>query len=159
MKFSLAEQTKIIEAITPSTGKAAATGDYISLAGAPRIAVVCHINQANAAAVALTIEQAKDASGTESKAITEKVPIWANEDAAASEYMERKEDAVSYTTDAQLKKKIVVFQVDTDVLDKENGFLYICVKAALSNEANILSALYIIGDLRYGAAEGPELTV
>ncbi len=156
-RFSLAEETRIIEAIAPCTGAAAAAGDYINMKYAPRIAVVVHIAQGNAAAVELAIEQAKAAAGTGSKAITEKVPIWANEDCAAGDKLVEKDKAVSYTTSATTKNKIVVFHVDTDVLDKENGFEWVCVKAALSNAANLISAEYIVGDLRYGAQDSPSL--
>lgn len=156
-KFSLAEETRVIEAIAPCTGAAAAAGDYINMKYTPRVAIVVHIAQGNAATVALTIEQAKAAAGTDSKVITEKVPIWANEDCAAGDKLTAKDKAVSFTTSAALKNKIVVFHVDTDVLDKENGFEWICVKAALSNAANLVSAEYIVGDLRYGAQDSPSL--
>ncbi len=156
-RFSLAEETRIVEAIAPCTGASAATGDYINMKYAPRIAIVVHIAQGNAATVALTIEQAKAAAGTGSKAITEKVPIWANEDCASDDKLTEQAKAVSYTTSAAVKNKIVVFHVDTDVLDKENGFEWICVKAAQSNAANLISAEYIAGDLRYGAQDSPSL--
>ena len=84
-RFSLAEETRIVEAIAPCTGAAAAAGDYINMRYTPRVAIVVHIAQGNAATVALTIEQAKAAAGTGSKPITEVVPIWANEDCAADD--------------------------------------------------------------------------
>lgn len=157
-KFALAEKVKVIEAIAPATGAAALTGDYISFKGSSRIFIVCHITQGNAATVALSIEQAKTAAGGSSKAITEKVQIFANLDTSAGEYLTKKDDAAGFTTDAAVKNKVVVFQVDDDVLDRANDFAYICVKAALSNTANIISALYVVGDLRYGAFEKPDLT-
>lgn len=156
-RFSLAEETRIVEAIAPVAGGSALVGDYISLKHTPRVAVVVHIAQGNAAPVALTIEQATSAAGAGTKAITDAVPIWANEDCAAGDNLTEMEKAVSFTTSADTKNKIVVFHVDTDVLDKNNGFEWICVKAAASNAANIVSALYVAGDLRYGAQDSPSL--
>lgn len=60
----------------------------------------------------------------------------------------RQTDAVSYTTSAALKTKLVAFEVD-DTLDTNNGFDCLCVKAAASNAANILSAQYIVTGERY----------
>ncbi|MBR4401032.1 MAG: hypothetical protein IKT09_04990 [Synergistes sp.] len=156
-RFSLAEETRIVEAIAPCTGAAAAAGDYINMKYAPRIAIVVHIAQGDASTVALTIEQAKAADGTGSKAITEAVPIWANEDCAAGDKLTKKDKAVSFTTSAALKNKIVVFHVDTDILDKANGYEWICVKAGASDADNLLSAEYVVGDLRYGAQDSPSL--
>lgn len=137
-----------IEAITPQVG-AAITGDYVDLANADEVFVVVHIAQGNAATVAITIEQATVAAGTDSKAITNTVPIWSNLDCAASDTLVRRTDAVSYTTDAGVKHKLVIFQVKAASLDRANGFRYVTVKTGASHADNLTSALYILGGRRY----------
>ena len=70
-------------------------------------------------------------------------------DADTSDVWVRQTDAVSYTTSAALKTKLVAFEVDVDTLDTNNDFDCLCVKAAASNAANILSAQYIVTGERY----------
>ena len=139
---TFAQQHPPVEAIAPAAGGSALTGDYISLKNGP-VAVVVHITQGNAATVALTIEQATAVAGTSSKAITTTVPIFSNLDCAAGDTLTRRTAAVSYTTDAGVKHKIVVFEINPRDLDVANGFDCITVKAAASNAANILAAQYI----------------
>ena len=111
--------------------------------------MLAHVNQGNAATVALTLEQAKAVAGTGSKAITEAVPVYLVADASVSDVWVRQEDAVSFTTDETLKEKLVVFEVDVDTLDTNGGFDCLCLKAAASNAANIISATYIVTGERY----------
>jgi len=152
------ECCKIVEAITPQAG-GAITGDYVSLRDVEDCYVVVHIDQAAAAQVAITIEQAQDVAGTNSKAITNAVPIWANEDCATSDALVRQADAVSYTTSAAIKHKIVIFQVNPAHLDVNNGFDCITVKTAASDPTNITAAQYVLADLRYGGNTPPSDTV
>lgn len=146
---NLIENTQIVEAIAPQAG-AAITGDYISMKKANHVTVLVHINQANAAPVAITIEQATAVAGTGSKALANAVPIFLVADAATSDVWVRQTDDVAFTTSADTKHKIVAFEIDAEDLDVANGFDCITVKTAASNAANITSALYVVGGLRYG---------
>jgi hypothetical protein len=148
--MNLIEKTKIVEAITPQAG-AAITGDYISLKNAAHVTVLVDINQANAATVAVTIEQATLVDGTGSKPITNAVPIYLVADAATSDAWVAQTAAVSYTTDATTKHKLIAFEIDAASLDVAGGFDCITVKTGASNAANITSAVYVLSDLRYGA--------
>ena len=65
------EKDKPVEAITPQAG-GAITGAYVSLRDAEMCFVLININQANAATVDITIEQATDVAGTGSKVITKR---------------------------------------------------------------------------------------
>lgn len=152
--FSLAEDTKIVEAITPQAG-AAITGDYVSLKNCSRCYVVVHIAQAAVNTVAITIEQATAVAPTGSKAITVAVPIWANEDCAASDTLVAQTAAVSFTTSAAQKHKIIVFQIDPSTLDQANNYDCITVKTGASDGTNITSALYFLTDLDYHQATPP----
>lgn len=147
--MNLIEKTHPVAAFKPQTGGSAITGDYISLQNAEHVTVLVHINQANAATVALTIEQATAVAGTSSKAITNAVPIYLIADAATSDVWAAQTAAVSYTTDATLKEKLVAFEIPASSLDLANGFDCITVKAGASNAANILSAVYIMSGERY----------
>ncbi|NCD26858.1 MAG: hypothetical protein EOL86_14905 [Deltaproteobacteria bacterium] len=148
--MNLIEKTKIVAAIPPQAG-AAITGDYVSLKNAGHVTVLVDINQANAAPVAITIEQATAVAGTSTKVITNAVPIYLVADAATSDAWVRQTDDVDYTTDATLKHKLVAFEIDAASLDVAGGFDCICVKTAASNAANITQASYVLSDLRYGS--------
>lgn len=148
--ISLPESYKIVEAITPQVG-AAITGDYVSLKNANRAFVVVHVAQGNAATMAITIEKATDVAATGSTAITTVVPIWANEDCATSDTLVRQTDAVSFTTSAALKHKVVVFQIDPATL---GAYDCITVKTAASHADNLTSAIYLL-DERYKQATPP----
>lgn len=144
MKFNLAEQAKLVEALAPAADAAGRTGDYVSLKHASRAYIVVTITQGNAATVALTPYQATAVAGTSEKVLAKVVPIWSNLDTAASDTLVRRTDAVNYTTDAGVKNKIVVFQVDAAALDVDNGFDCITVKTGASNVANITQAMYVL---------------
>lgn len=150
--MNLVENAKIVEAITPQVG-AAITGDYISMKNANHVTVLVHVNQANAATMAITLEQATAVAGTNSKAIGKEVPIYLVADAAVSDAFVRQTDAVAYTTSDTTKHKIVAFEVDAEDLDIAGGFDCLTVKTAASNAANITSAVYVCGKLRYGAGK------
>lgn len=154
MEICLPEVTKIVEAITPQAG-AAITGDYVSLKNVHRAFVVVHIAQAAVNPVAITLEQASAVAPTGSKAITGVVPIWANEDCATSDILVRQTDAVSFTTSAAQKHKVIVFQVDPTTFDLANGFDCLTVITAASDATNITSAMYYLCE-RYQQATPPS---
>ena len=147
--MNISEKIKIVAAIPPQAG-AAITGDYVSLKKAGHVTVVVDINQANPAPVALSIEQATKVDGTGSKALANAVPIYLVADASTSDEWVAQDAAVSYTTDATLKHKLIAFEIDASALDVANGFDCVTVKTAASNAANITQASYILSDLRYG---------
>lgn len=148
------EGMQIVEALAPAADAAGRTGDYVSLKNARRAFVVAHITQGNAATVALTLYQATAVAATGEKAIASVVPIWSNLDTAASDALVARTAAVSYTTDAAVKNKIVIFQVDAAALDTNNGFDCLTVKTGASNAANITQVMYYI-ESRYGQASQP----
>ena len=95
---------------------AALTGAYVSVKNYGRVFVMVDIDQANAASMAISIEQASAVAGTGSKVITVAVPIWANEDCATNDTLVRQTDAVDFTTSAAVKVKKVVFEIDPATL-------------------------------------------
>jgi len=144
MHIMLPEQFKIVEAMPNATDAAGRTADYVSLKNALMAWVEVAITQGNAATIAISIEQATAVAGTSSKVITNAVPIWSNLDTAATDTLVRRTDAVNLTTDAGVKNKMVIFQIDPATLDVANGFDCITVKTGASNVANLTGARYWI---------------
>ena len=159
MKICLPEYNKIVTALAPVTTNSATEGDYVSLRNAKRCSVVVSLTQAATHATAITIEQATVVAGTDSKAISVVVPIWANEDVATTDTLVRQTDAVSYTVDTAATNKLVIFQIDPSTLDVANGFDCINVQLAASSEAtNFVSANYFL-EAKYGMETGPSAIV
>ncbi len=126
--------------LSPATDAAGRTGLYVTLKNSVWAYVVYYLDQGNAATIALTPQQAKDISGTGAKAIPA-VPIWLNNDMAASSVLVKQADAASFTTDATTKKKLVVFQIEPARLDINSGFITVAAQTGASNAANVTSAL------------------
>lgn len=133
-----------VNTLTPAADAAGRTGGYVSLKNALRAFVIFTINQGNAATVQCSINQATSVAGASAKAITVAGPVWSNLDAATSTVVTRRTDAVNYTTDAALKTKIVIFEIDPASLDTANGFDCIAAVTGASNAANITSAQVFI---------------
>lgn len=150
--MTFAENFKIVEALPPAADAAGRGGDWISLKGANSVSVVVSVTQGNAAVVPITIEQATTVGGAGGKPITKAVPIWSNLDTAASDTLVKRTSAVSYSTDAGVKNKQVVFHIDPATLDIQGGFDCIRVVTAASNAGNITQATYII-ESRYGTGQ------
>jgi hypothetical protein len=151
--FNLPQMTKMVEAIEPQAG-GAITGDYVSLKNCAMCYVVVHITQAAANTVAITLEQATSVGAGGTTPITKVVPIWANEDCAATDTLVAQTAAVAFTTSAAQKHKIVVFQVDPATFTLA-GADCLTVKTGASAAGNITSAMYYLVDLRYQQATPP----
>lgn len=158
--FTLPEQAKIHTALKPAADAAGRNGAWISCKNAHKVYVVVHVDQGNAATIALTLEQAQAIAGTGAKAITATVPIWSNLDTAASDTLVRRTDAASYTTDAGVKIKIVIFEIQPQrALDLANDFDCIRVVTGASNAANITSGLYVASPLRFEGDPPPSMVI
>jgi hypothetical protein len=130
------------------------TSSYRNLGNAHKAYVVAHINQGNAATVALTLTQAKDVSGTGAKAVTAAMPIWLQADTSVSDANVVQNAAASFTTDATTKDKIVIFEILPEaVLDVANGFKTIALTTGASNAANITEAILIVIEAYQGASQ------
>jgi hypothetical protein len=159
-KFTLPQEIKLSELLPPAAdaaGRAAAAA--ISLKNVGKAYLVFHITQGNAATILLTPMQASAVAKTGGKVLTNTVPIWANLDTAAGDTMVRATDAVNYTTDAGVKNKIVMFEIDPALLDIANGFDCIYGSTGASNVANITQAYVLQAGLRYQQATPPASNV
>lgn len=106
----------------PVTTNGGVTTDYISLKNVHKAYVVFHFAQAVGHATGIDPVQATHVAGTGAKPITGLVPIWANEDVAASSLLVRKTDAITYNVANDIKGKIVVMVIDPAQFDVAGGF-------------------------------------
>lgn len=159
MKISLPQEVKIVEAIPPATDAAGRSSAAVSLKNAGKAYIEVHITQGNAATIALVPMQATAIAKTGGKVLTNAVPIWANLDTAAGDTLARATDAVNYTTDAAVKNKIVIFEIDPSLLDVANGYDVIYFTTGPSNVANITVGKFWLTDLRYSQATPPSAIV
>lgn len=157
--FCLPEHAKIVNLLAPAADAAGRTSAYISLKNYHKAYIVIHMTQGNAATVLLSLLQATAVAGTGSKVLTNVARIWANLDTAASDALVRATDAVNYTTDAGLKLKIVVFEIDPSSIDLANAFDCIGVSTGASNAANITAATAYLVPARYPGASLPSAVV
>lgn len=157
--FTLPEEASIVDALPPAADAAGRNGAWVTLKNAYKAYIVAHIAQGNAATVELIVQQAQDVEGTNPKVITGNCRIWADLDTATSDALARQTDGVNFTTDAALKNKIVVIEIDPATLDNANGYDCIRVQTGASNAANITEATYILTPLRYKGAPPPTATV
>jgi hypothetical protein len=148
--FTLPEEAKVVGSLKPATDAAGRSGRWINAGFAHKIYAVFHIDQGNAATIALSVQQATDSSGTGAKAITGNVRIWSDQDLATNaDLLVRQADGTSFTTDANVKEKLVVIELDPATLDVANGFRYVRFNTGASNVANLTQATILATPLRY----------
>jgi hypothetical protein len=157
--LNLIENAHCVQSLVPATDAAGRTGDYANVKNAAKAYAVVHIDQANAAPINISLMQAKDAAGTAAKAVTALMRTAVTIDCAAAsgDVLVEQAAAASYTTDAGVKRKIVVIEVDClAALDQQNGFTWIAIKTGASNVANLTTGLVWLSALRY--QEKPALS-
>ena len=155
-RFSLPYEMPPIDLLPPAADAAGRTSSYVSLRNALKAWIVVTVNQGNAATVALTPKQAQDSSGTGAKAIggtDTTTPIWLANDTSTttgSDALVIQTAALNFTTDATLKNKQVIFELNpAAIMDLANSFDHIAFTTGASNAANITSAkLFILGSYR-----------
>lgn len=159
MNLTIPNQMKVVEAFAPAADAAGRSSDIVSLKNVSKATIIVNLTQGNAATVALTLMQAQDVSGTGAKALANTVPIWSNLDTAATDTLVRRTDGVAYTTDAAVKNKTVIFEVDASQLDVNNGFDCLYVTTGASNAANITQGTFLLHGLRFQQATPPSAII
>lgn len=152
-EFSLAERAQITAVLDPATDAAGRAGRYVRTREAHKMYFVVTILQGNAATVALTVNQATSNAGAGAKAVSAGIRFWACQDVATSDLMVRAADGASFTTSAALATKVVIVEVDPNLLDLAGGFVYVTVVTGASNAANLTSAVAVATPLRYAQAQ------
>ncbi len=157
--ITLPQSFKIVELMKPATDAAGRTGSWVSLKNAKRATVVFHVQQANAATIAVSINQATAVAGTGSKVLSLAVPIWANLDTSVNDTLVRQTDAKNLTTDAATKNKMIVFQIDPALcMDIAGGFDCITIITGASNAANLTQAMVYL-EMDYEQATPPSAVI
>ena len=152
--FTLPDQAQVITLLGPAADAAGRTSAAAaSLKHAHKAYLVFVLNQGNAATILLTPQQATAVAKTGAKAIPA-VPIWANQDEAATSLLTRQADAVNFTTDAAVKQKRVIFEVDPSKLDVAGGFDCLLAITGASNVANITCAELWVVPARFQGTGG-----
>lgn len=146
---SLVENFKIVAGTTPVTTNGGVTGDYVSLKNVNKAWIIVSLTQAAAHATVLAPKQATAVDGTGVKVFANTLKINANEDVAASDTLAAQTAAVNYTVTADIKNKLVVFEIDPAKLDTTNDFDCIGITVSDSSEAtNFVEITYIL-DMKY----------
>lgn len=160
-QLSMAAQFPPVELLNAATDAAGRTGAaYASLANCSGKAwIVAKLAQGNAAQVTFSVVQAKDKSGTGSKAINASAGIWLNADTSLGDALVAQAAAASLQLSAALKNKIVIFEIIPERdMDIAGGFNHIQITTSASNAGNITSAdVHIYG--AYQQATPPTTAV
>lgn len=149
MSTNLAETSPPIMGLIPATDAAGRTGAYVSMKGYSKLTIVVSIVQGHATPPALTLSQATAVAGTGAKAVSNTFRIWSNLDVSVADGVTARTAAATYSTDAALKNKIVIIEVRASDLDVAGGFDCVALVTGASNVANLTSAMYYRGSLRY----------
>ena len=156
--FSFPQNAKLVEVLAPAADAAGRTGTAFSLKNAHKAYLIAHITQGNAATVLLTPQQCTTVAGAGAKAIPA-TRVWANLDTSLGDALAQAADAANYTTDAAVKNKVVIFEVDPAQLDVAGGFDCLRLNTGASNAANITQVMGLLMPLRYGDATPPSARV
>jgi len=155
MNLTLPQDFKIVDATAgPVTTNGGVTFDYVSLKNVIKAWIVLQFTQAVGHASVIAPTKATAVAGTGATAITVAQPIWANEDTAATDTLVRQTAAVSYTLTNDIKKKMVVIEIDPASL----GSSYDVLGGGIATSAqatNFVSGVYVL-QMRYAQATPPS---
>lgn len=138
--FNIPGQLVPLAALAPAADAAGRTGAvYVDASKYHKLFAIFFITQGNAATVALSLSQADDAAGTGAAVVATTSDIYTNADVVAGSAFTRQTAAANFTTDAGVKNKFVVFEIDPAKLTKR----YLSVTTGASNAANITSGMLL----------------
>lgn len=140
----------------PVTTNGGVTSDVISLKNAIRATIVCDMTQAVGHATAVSLRQATDvAAGTNAAAPAGS--CWMNEDVAASDTLVKQTDAAALTVTNNIKKKLLVFEIDPAALTDGYDCVYVSV-ADSSQATNFISIVAYIREAYQQATPPAAIT-
>lgn len=147
---------KIVDATAgPVTTNGGVTLAYVSLKNAHKVWVVLQFTQAVGHATTVQPKKATAIAGTGVTNITVAAKIWANEDTATNDTLVVKTPATSYAVTNDIKKKIVIVEIDPDTEWGGTTFDVLgCTVSDSTQATNFVSGLYIIAT-RYPQATPP----
>jgi hypothetical protein len=151
MRINIPENLLPYHLLAPAADAAGRTSAYLSMKNVVKGWVVVYIDQGAANTVLLTLLQATAVAGTGSKAVAA-TRIWTKLDEAFTVFLKQTE-AATFTTDAAVKKKFVIFEIDpVKIMDIANDFDCIAVSTGASAAGNITSATLWIQPKHQGAS-------
>jgi len=144
--LSLAQSMNIVDATAGCvTTNGGVTSDYVSLKNVQKAFIILQLTQAVGHATVIAIRQALTVAGGSVKAIVGTPEWWENEDTAASDALVKQTAAVSLTMAADIKKKLVICEIDPALLDLANSFDCLNFTVSDSSEAtNFVSATFVL---------------
>lgn len=153
MRLEIPAKEHVVTGAGCVTTNGGVTADYISMANVIRAVIIVTLKQAVAHLTGISPIQATALDGTEAKAFAKTLPIAANEDVSLASLLTDQDPAVAYTVAATAKTKKVIFVVDNEKFDVENGFDCLGVTVDDSSEAtNIVNIEYIL-EMKYHGVE------
>lgn len=154
--INLPAEFKIVDATAgPVTTNGGVTCDYVSLKNVLRAWIVLQFTQAAGHATGIDPRRATAVAPTGAAAIVALPKIWANEDTAASDTLVAQTDAITYNVDAEISKKIVIFEIDPRNGDFDEDYDVLgCLIDDSSQATNFVSGLYIL-ETKYPSATPP----
>ena len=153
-QFSLPAQLKPVQMLYPQTTNGSLSSQVISLKNVHKAWVVFEYTQAVGHATTPTLLQATSIAAGTNKA-GPSVPIWANQDCAATDTLVAQTAGASFAVSADVKHKMVVFEIDPTALDVNGGYDCIYFTEATSSQAsNLVSATAYLLE-RYQQATPP----
>jgi hypothetical protein len=135
--ISLPTKFKIVTAFAPKTTNAALTSQVVTLKNAMRAWLVLNFTNAVGFASVPTLKQATDiAAGTNAAGPSSR--IWANEDVGATDTLVVQTAGASYTMAADVKNKLVIFEIDPASLTDTYDCVY-CTIATSAQATNFVA--------------------
>lgn len=138
----LVEHGKIIQAAEPQ-GSGSFNSDWVDITGAHRVFIVCNIDQDEAGAgdsPVLTVQE--NGTGVADQEIQKDVRIWANEDVANQDDLEREDDDTDFSCSQTSARKLVVFEVDPALLS--DGYDQLRVAVTNSHDDNPIGIVFYL---------------
>jgi hypothetical protein len=130
------KDVKVVTLLDPTTTDGGANSAYLDLTEANEADIFVSLNQNVAHATVLTLQETAAATANAN------AKIWATEDTSASE-PDSEDDGKSYTVDADVAGKTVVFKVDPASL--ASGKTSVRITASNSSQAtNYISVIAIV---------------
>lgn len=136
-------------AVPADLNGAAVTGARIKLAKGFKLAIVANFGDSTAAVTDFTLQQHDAASAGNSKALAISNPYF-HKVAAATTFTKVAVSAASNIVPTVLAadEGIIVLEVLAEDLDRDNDYAWVSVNVADSTAVKIMSALYIVHDMR-----------
>lgn len=147
----------VVECIKPQTGAGARSGDWICMKNYNHATIVVHIAMGNAATTAVTVDKAKTAAGgSNSDGITINFAYLATGQTVTDTYT-KVTGAASFTSSATGSGS-EIYRLEIDAAELGNDYDFFQLELGVSNASNLVSAIAILSDPRYGGDPDDQLT-